>query len=54
MLLVLYPLAGLLAWLRGGNPYRDNLFEREARMAEIAGQGISRRSRLAGDQSTGR
>ncbi|MBS0328817.1 hypothetical protein [Thiobacillus sp.] len=53
-LLMLYPLAGLLAWLRGGNPYRDNLFEREARMAEVAGQEVSRRSRLAGDQSTGR
>jgi len=25
---VLYPLAGLLAWLRGGNPYIDNVFER--------------------------
>ncbi|ODU99440.1 MAG: hypothetical protein ABT23_13755 [Thiobacillus sp. SCN 63-57] len=53
-LLMLYPLAGLLAWLRGGNPYCDNLFEREARMAEVAGQEVSRRSRLAGDQSTGR
>lgn len=36
LLLVLYPLAGLFAWLRGGNPYRDNLFEREARAAERA------------------
>jgi len=35
LLLVLYPLAGLIAWLRGGNPYRDNLFEREARAAEL-------------------
>ena len=34
LLLVLYPLAGVLAWVRGGNPYRDNLFEREARAAE--------------------
>jgi hypothetical protein len=34
LLLVLYPLAGLLAWLRGGNPYRDNPFECEARAAE--------------------
>lgn len=34
LLLVLYPLAGMLAWVRGGNPYRDNLFEREARAAE--------------------
>ena len=36
LLLVLYPLAGLFAWLRGGNPYHDNLFEREARAAELA------------------
>ncbi len=36
LLLALYPLAGLLAWVRGGNPYRDNPFEREARAAELA------------------
>ena len=36
LLLVLYPLAGLLAWLRGGCPYRDNVFEQEARLAEPA------------------
>lgn len=36
LLLVLYPLAGLAAWLRGGHPYRDNRFEREARAAESA------------------
>jgi hypothetical protein len=36
LLLVLYPLAGLLAWVRGGNPYRDNMFECEARAAESA------------------
>lgn len=36
LLLVLYPLAGLLALLRGGNPYRDNIFELEARAAEMA------------------
>ena len=29
LLLVLYPLAGLFAWLRGGHPYRDNWFECE-------------------------
>lgn len=34
LLLVLYPLAGALAWARGGDPYRDNRFEREARAAE--------------------
>lgn len=42
LLLVLYPLAGGLAWLRGGNPYRDNLFEREARAAESASVGAAR------------
>ena len=36
LMVVLYPLAGLLAWLRGGNPYIDNVFEREARAAEVA------------------
>jgi hypothetical protein len=36
LLLVLYPLAGLVAWMRGGDPYRDNSFEREARAAEAA------------------
>jgi CBS domain containing-hemolysin-like protein len=34
LMVVLYPLAGLLAWMRGGHPYRDNRFEREARAAE--------------------
>lgn len=53
-LLMLYPLAGLLAWLRGGNPYCDNLFEREAQIAEAADRGVSGQSRLAGNQSTGR
>lgn len=45
LLLVLYPMAGLVAWLRGGHPYRDNRFEREARAAEAAaarGQSIGR------------
>lgn len=36
LMLVLYPLAGLWAWLRGGHPYRDNGFERDARAAEAA------------------
>jgi len=49
LLLVLYPLAGLLAWMRGGNPYRDNLFECEARAAESAA-----RSGSTGTHSTGR
>jgi len=39
LLLVLYPMAGLIAWARGGNPYRDNRFEREARIAESAALG---------------
>lgn len=34
LLLALYPLAGLIAWMRGGDAYRDNLFECEARAAE--------------------
>lgn len=36
LLLVLYPLAGVYAWARSGHPYRDNVFEREARAAESA------------------
>lgn len=40
LLLVLYPLAGLIAWLRGGSPYRDNVFECEARAAEKAPRRI--------------
>lgn len=36
LLLLLYPLAGLLAWGRGGHLYLDNCFEREARAAEVA------------------
>lgn len=39
LMLVLYPLAGLSAWVRGGHPYRDNVFEREARAAERVGRG---------------
>ncbi|MCA0176425.1 MAG: hypothetical protein LCH73_09090 [Proteobacteria bacterium] len=31
LLLLAYPLASLWAGLRGGRPYRDNAFEREAR-----------------------
>ncbi len=34
LLLVLYPLAGLQVWMKGGNPYRDNPFERQARAHE--------------------
>lgn len=51
LLLVLYPLAGLLAWVRGGNPYRDNLFEQEARASELAERRAPGQS---GSQSTGR
>jgi hypothetical protein len=36
LMVVLYPLAGVVAALRGGNPYIDNVFEREARAAERA------------------
>src|SRR5512139_1191590 len=41
LLLVLYPLAGLLAWVRGGHPYRDNHFECEARAAEDAARHLA-------------
>lgn len=51
LLLVLYPLAGLLAWRRGGHPYRDNPFEREARAVAPASR---ERAESAGIQSTGR
>lgn len=55
LLLMLYPLAGLLAWLRGGNPYRDNPFEREALAAEASWRRTSGRFRPDdGNQSTGR
>ncbi|MBT9538330.1 hypothetical protein [Thiobacillus sp.] len=36
LMVLLYPLAGVIAALRGGNPYIDNVFEREARAAERA------------------
>lgn len=51
LLLVLYPLAGLVAWLRGGHPYRDNVFEREARAAVLFCDG---RTNPACTHSTGR
>jgi hypothetical protein len=54
LLPVLYPMAGLIAWVRGGNPYHDNLFECEARCAESAAQGKSVRKGLAGIHSVGR
>ncbi|HEY9099690.1 MAG TPA: hypothetical protein VIN38_12540 [Thiobacillus sp.] len=42
--LVVYPLAGWVAWMKGGNPYWDNVFEREARAAElIASHHMARR-----------
>ena len=34
LFLLLYPLAGAWVWLKGGNPYWDNVFEREARGLE--------------------
>lgn len=42
LLLLAYPVAGLVAWLRGGHPYHDNRFEREAREAEGATFASSR------------
>jgi hypothetical protein len=54
LLLVLYPLAGLLAWMGGGNPYHDNLFEREARAAESAAPGKPGRKGSAAVHSVGR
>lgn len=54
LMLVLYPLAGLVAWLRGGHPYRDNVFEREARAAESAVPDRAGRLRSAGIHSIGR
>ena len=44
LLLLLYPLAGLLAWLRGGDAYRDNAFECEARAAEFKARAQAARS----------
>ncbi|MHB1189183.1 hypothetical protein [Thiobacillus sp.] len=54
LLLVLYPLAGLAAWLRGGHPYRDNVFEREARAAESVARDQSGRPASTGLHSIGR
>ena len=34
LFLLMYPLASLGAWLRGGDAYRDNLFEMQARRGE--------------------
>ncbi|MDO9220674.1 MAG: hypothetical protein Q7T90_06560 [Thiobacillus sp.] len=49
LMVVLYPLAGLLAGLRGGHPYFDNVFEREARAAEVA----PAQAKAASSQSAG-
>ena len=54
LMLVLYPLAGLAAWLRGGHPYRDNVFECEARAAESRCADQSGRPGSARIHSTGR
>lgn len=37
LFLLAYPLASAWAWIRGGDPYRDNPFERAARRAEAIG-----------------
>ncbi len=42
-LLVAYPLAGLYAWIKGGNPYHDNWFERQARAAELGSNVLTTR-----------
>lgn len=47
LLLVLYPLAGIVVLLRGGDPYRDNPFECEARAAESSRPGRTRPPRSA-------
>lgn len=54
LLLVLYPLAGLLAWVRGGHPYRDNYFECEARAAEDAARCATERQASGEVHSGGR
>jgi hypothetical protein len=57
LMLMLYPAAGLIAWVRGGHPYRDNRFEREARIAECGATGSPARPErkcLAGIHSVGR
>ncbi|MHB1214938.1 MAG: hypothetical protein ACYCY9_08140 [Thiobacillus sp.] len=54
MMLVLYPLAGLVAWVRGGHPYRDNVFEREARAVASSVRDGAGRTGSAGTHSTGR
>lgn len=38
LFLLAYPMASLVAWLRGGRPYRDNCFEQQAR-AEAQDKG---------------
>lgn len=51
LLLVLYPLAGVFAWVRGGHPYRDNLFECEARAAAEDARRVAERPASARIQS---
>ena len=50
LFLLMYPLASLGAWLRGGHPYRDNLFEVQARRAE--GSGREKSPRAGGGSSS--
>jgi hypothetical protein len=54
LLLAAYPLAGLIAWVRGGHPYRDNGFECEARAVEAAMHHESGDSHPDSLHSTGR
>ncbi len=41
LFLLAYPAAGVLSWLRGGHPYRDNPFEVDARRAEAAAAWVA-------------
>lgn len=50
LFLLMYPLASLGAWLRGGDAYRDNLFEVQARRGE--GSGREKSPRAGGGSSS--
>ncbi len=51
LMLLLYPGAGMLAWAKGGHPYRDNPFERAARAAFA--QSLRRRDSSPGSPVSG-
>ena len=50
LFLLVYPLASLGTWLRGGHPYRDNPFEVQARRGE--GSGREKSPRAGGGSSS--